>query len=109
MSTREIAPFFGAKEGVLYCARTLILGQMRAFIESGTVSHLCRGGFLTFTVMMTTQSITEQSSPFRWLTRIASGGELMVHLSPQFAGSMVHRVAGRLRRQGDVPSSVLLA
>ena len=87
----------------------LDFGPDEGFYSVWTVSHLCRGGFLTFAVMMTAQLITEQSSPFRWLIRIASGGELMVHLSPQFAGSMVHRVAGRLRRQGDVPSSVLLA
>ncbi|RVW18280.1 hypothetical protein CK203_116029 [Vitis vinifera] len=49
--------------------------------------------------MMTTQLMTEQSSPFRWLTGIASGDDLMVHLSPQFAGSM----AGL-----DIPDLVML-
>ncbi|RVW22583.1 hypothetical protein CK203_098992 [Vitis vinifera] len=38
-------------------------------------------GFLTFVVMMTAQLVTEQSSPFRQLTGIASEGDLLVHLS----------------------------
>ena len=92
----------------LNCARTLILGWMRAFIMFGMVSHLCLDDFLTFAIIMTTQVMTEQSSPFRRLTGIASGDDLMVHSSPQSAGGMVQHVAGRLRRQGDVPSSVLL-
>ena len=47
---------------------------------------------------MTTQLMTEQSLPFRRLTEIANGGDLIVHLSPQSAGGMVQCVAGRLRR-----------
>ena len=90
-------------------ARTLILSWKRAFIVFGTVSHLCWDGFLTFVVMMTTQLVTEQSSPFRWLIGIASGGDLMIHLSSQSAGGMVQCVASCLGRQSDVPSSMLLA
>ena len=59
--------------------------------------------------MMTAQLMLEQSSPFRRLTRIASGGDLMAHLLSQFASDMVQHVVGRLRRQSDVPLSTLLA
>ena len=76
---------------------------------SGTLLHLCRGGLLTFIVMMTTQLVTEQSSHFRQLIGIASGGDLIVHLSFQPTGGIEQRVAGHLRRQDGVPLSVLLA
>ena len=53
--------------------------------------------------------MTEQSSYFRWLTGIAGGSDLMVYLSLQSTSSTVQSVAGRLRKQGDIPSSILLA
>ena len=90
-------------------ACTLILRWRRALIVFGVVSHLCWDGFLTFVVMMTTQLVTEKSSPFRRLIGIVSEGDLMVHVSPQSVGGMVQCVASRFWRQGDVPSSVLLA
>ena len=71
--------------------------------------HLCRGGLLTFIVMMTTQLVIEQSSHFRQLIGIASGGDLMVHSSFKPTGGMEQRAAGYLRRQDGVPLSVLLA
>lgn len=42
------------------------------------------------------QLVIEQSLPFRRLTWIVSGSDLMVHLSLQSTGGMVQRVADRL-------------
>ena len=54
-------PLLGVKNEylLLVCARTLILNWRRAFIVSGTVSHLCWDDFLTFIVMMTAQLVIE--------------------------------------------------
>ena len=74
---------------------------LRAYLDFGLEEgfySVWNGVFLTFVVMMTTQLIIEQLSPFRRLTGITNGGDLIVHLSPQSAGGMVQCVAGRLRR-----------
>ena len=89
-------------------AHTLVLSWRRVFIRFGIVSPLCCDNFLTFVVMIAAQQVTEQSSSFRRLTGTTYGGDLMVPLSFQLVGGMVQRVAGRLQKQGDVPSSMLL-
>ena len=50
-----------------------LLSCGKAFIVSGASSHLCWDGLLTFTVMMATQMVAEQSSLFRQLTGIVGG------------------------------------